>query len=201
MSEPQGPRKTSPMMMLAAAAGVFAAPVIAIVLIVHLVMSIQGEHIDKDDPRMANAAVLERIKPYGEVKAVDPNAPRVEKTGEAVYTETCAACHGSGALGAPKYGNKGDWGKRIAQGYDTLIKHATEGLRQMPPRGGNPDLSDVEIARTVAYMANAAGANFKPKEPAPTAAKPAATAAAGASATAGAAPAAASGTATTETKK
>lgn len=200
MSEPQGPGKTSPMMMLAAAVGVFAAPVIAIILIVQLVMSIQNGHINKDDPRMANAAVVERIKPYGEVKAVDPNAPRVEKTGEAVYTETCAACHGSGALGAPKFGNKADWGKRIAQGYDTLIKHATEGLRQMPPRGGNPDLSDVEIARTVAYMANSAGANFKPKEPAPTAAAPG-TAAAPAATGSATAPAAASGTATTESKK
>lgn len=173
MSEQQGTSKTSPMMILAAAVGVFAAPVIAIVLIVQLVLSIQAGHVDKDDPRMADAAVLERIKPVGEVKAIDPNAPRVEKTGEAVYTEVCSACHASGALGAPKYGNKADWGKRIAQGYDTLIKHATEGLRSMPPRGGNPDLSDTELARAVAYMTNAAGANFKPKEPAaaPVAAK------------------------------
>ena len=192
MSEPQGHSKTSPMMILAAAAGVFAAPVIAIVLIVQLVMSIQGEHLNKNDPRMAEAAVQDRIKPYGDVKAIDPNAPRVDKTGEAVYNETCMACHGSGALGAPKYGNKGDWGKRIAQGYDTLIKHATEGLRQMPARGGNPDLSDVEIARTVAYMANSAGANFKPKEPPPAAAKVPAVAGA---------PAAASATAPTDTKK
>jgi cytochrome c5 len=174
MSEQQGTSKTSPMMILAAAVGVFAAPVIAIVLIVHLVLSIQAGHVDKDDPRMADAAVLERIKPYGEVKAIDPNAPRVEKTGEAVYTEVCASCHASGALGAPKYGNKGDWGKRIGQGYDTLFKHASEGLRSMPPRGGNPDLSDIELGRTVAYMANAAGASFKPKEvaAAPVVAKP-----------------------------
>ena len=177
MSEQQGTSKTSPMMILAAVVGVFAAPVIAIVLIVQLVLSIQAGHVDKDDSRMADAAVQARIKPFGEVKAIDPNAPRVEKTGEAVYTEVCSACHASGALGAPKYGNKGDWGKRIAQGYDTLIKHATEGLRSMPPRGGNPDLSDTELARAVAYMADAAGAHFTPKEPpvsaAPAPAKPA----------------------------
>lgn len=164
MSE-QGSSKTSPMMFLAAAVGVFAAPVLAIVLIVQLVLSIQAGHVDKDDPRMADAAVQARIKPFGEVKAIDPSAPRVEKTGEAVYTEVCSACHASGALGAPKYGNKADWSKRIAQGYDTLIKHATEGLRSMPPRGGNPDLSDIELARAVAYMADAAGAHFTPKEP------------------------------------
>ncbi len=177
MSE-QGSSKTSPMMFLAAAVGVFAAPVLAIVLIVQLVLSIQAGHVDKDDPRMADAAVQARIKPFGEVKAIDLNAPRVEKTGEAVYTEVCSACHASGALGAPKYSNKADWSKRIAQGYDTLIKHATEGLRSMPPRGGNPDLSDIELARAVAYMADAAGAHFTPKEPpapaTPAPAKPAA---------------------------
>ena len=86
MSEQQGSSKTAPMMILAAAVGVFAAPVIAIILIVQLVLSIQAGHVNKDDPRMADAAVKERIKSFGEVKAIDPNAPRVEKTGDAVYT-------------------------------------------------------------------------------------------------------------------
>ena len=163
MSEQTGSSKTSPIMILAAAVGVFAAPVIAIILIVQLVLSIQAGHVDKDDPRMADAVVKERIKPFGEVKAIDPNAPRVEKTGEAVYTESCASCHGSGALGAPKFGNKGDWAKRNGQGFDTLVKNATNGIRAMPPRGGNPDLSDIEMSRVVAYMANSGGASFKPK--------------------------------------
>ena len=168
MNEQQGSSKTSPMMILAAAVGVFAAPVIAIILIVQLVLSIQAGHVDKDDPRMADAAVKERIKSFAEVKAIDPNAPRVEKTGEVVYTEVCASCHTSGALGAPKLGVKADWAKRNAQGFDTLVKNAVNGIRAMPPRGGNPDLSDIEMARVVAHMANAAGASFKPKEtPAP----------------------------------
>jgi len=165
MSEQKGQGATSPVMYLAAAVGVFAVPVLAIVMIVQLVLSFQAGHVDKDDPRMADAAVQERIKPYGEVKAIDPSAPRVEKTGEAVYTEVCASCHNTGALSAPKFGVKGDWSPRNAQGFDTLVKHATDGLRAMPARGGNPDLSDIEMARTVAYMANAGGANFKPKEP------------------------------------
>ena len=163
MSEQQGSSKTSPIMILAAAVGVFAAPVIAIILIVQLVLSIQAGQVDKDDPRMAEAAVKERIKSFGEVKAIDPSAPRVEKTGELVYTEVCSSCHGSGALGAPKMGNKGDWGKRNAQGFDTLTKNAIIGIRTMPPRGGNPDLSDIEMSRAVAHMANAGGASFKPK--------------------------------------
>ena len=167
MSEQKDKCATSPIMMLAAALGVFAAPVIAIVMIVQVVLSIQAGHVDKNDPRMSDAAVKERIKPYGEVRAIDPSAPRVEKTGEVVYTEVCASCHGSGLLNAPKLSNAGDWSKRNAQGFDTLVKNATNGIRAMPARGGNPDLSEIEMARVVAYMANSGGANFKPQEPVP----------------------------------
>lgn len=166
MSEQKEQCATSPVMILVAAIGVFAVPVIAIVMIVQLVLSFQAGHVDKGDPRMAEAAVKERIKPYGEVKAIDPSAPRIEKTGEVVYTEVCSSCHATGALNAPKFGNKGDWSKRTAQGFETLVKNAINGVRAMPARGGNPELSDIEMARAVAYMANAGGANFKPKEPA-----------------------------------
>lgn len=156
--------KTTARQVIVALIGGFAAPVIAIVLIVQLVLAIQAGHIDKDSPEMADAAVRQRIKPVAEVKSVDPNAPRVERTGEQVYQAVCTSCHQAGALGAPKFGNKADWAPRIAQGYDTLLQHAIEGIRSMPPRGGDPDISDIEMARVVAYMANAAGANFKPKE-------------------------------------
>jgi len=156
--------KTTARQVIIALLGGFAAPVIAIILIVQLVLSIQHGQIDKDSPAMADEAVKARLKPFAEVKSVDPNAPRVERSGEAVYQAVCTSCHQAGALGAPRQGNKGDWGPRIAQGYETLIKHATEGIRQMPPRGGDPEISDIEMARVVAYMANAAGANFKPKE-------------------------------------
>lgn len=163
MSEEKGKCATSPAMILAAAAGVFAVPVLAIVMIVQLVLAFQAGHVDANDPRMAAAAVQERIKPYGEVKAIDPSAPRVEKTGDVVYTEVCAACHGTGALNAPKFGDKAAWGKRNAQGFDTLVKNAINGIRAMPARGGNPELSDIEMSRAVAHMANAGGASFKPK--------------------------------------
>ena len=163
MSEQKGQCATSPVMVLIAVVGVFAVPVITIVMIVQLVLAFQAGHVDKNDPRMADAAVQERIKPYGEVKAIDPSAPRVEKTGEVVYTEVCASCHGTGALNAPKLGDKGAWGKRNTQGFDTLVKNAINGIRTMPARGGNPELSDIEMARAVAHLANSGGANFKPK--------------------------------------
>ena len=164
-------------------AGLFA-PLLAIILIVLLVLSIQDKHKPDTTSEAAQKATLERIKPFSTLVALDANAPKVEKSGQEVFEAVCTTCHTPGALGAPKFGNKGDWGPRIAQGYETLIKHALEGIRQMPPRGGDGDLSDTEVARAVAYMADAAGAKFK----APEAAAPAAPAAAGATGAAGAAP-------------
>jgi cytochrome c5 len=92
---------------------------------------------------------------------VDASAPRALKAGAEVYNAACVACHGSGAAGAPKFGDTGAWGARIKQGYDTLVSHAIKGIRAMPAKGGNLDLDDVEVARAVIHMANAAGASFK----------------------------------------
>ena len=140
------------------------APLLAIFLIVQLVLGIQADQKSDTSSEVAQKAVLERIKPFAELAALDASAPVVEKSGQEVYEAACVACHGSGALGAPRFENKGDWSARIGQGYDTLIKNAIEGIRQMPPRGGNADLTDAEVARAVAYMANAAGASFEAPE-------------------------------------
>jgi len=151
------------------------APLLAIFLVVQLVLGIQDEQKPDTTSEAAQKAIAERIKPVARLEAIDANAPKVEKSGQEVYDAICASCHAAGALGAPKFDNKGDWGSRIGQGYDTLVKHAIEGIRQMPPRGGGSDLSDVEVARAVAYMANSAGANFTaPEAAAPAAAAPAA---------------------------
>lgn len=80
--------------------------------------------------------------------------------GEEVYRKTCVMCHGSGAAGAPKIGDKADWGPRVAQGKATLYEHATKGFTgskgAMPPKGGNPALSDDDIKAGVDYMVSKA---------------------------------------------
>ncbi len=114
----------------------------------------------------AEAKVVERIKPLALVEVSKETGPHVDKSGEEVVKAGCSACHAAGAMGSPKIGDKGAWGPRIAQGYETLIKHASEGIRAMPARGGNPDLSDAEIAGAVAFMANQAGAKFVAPKPA-----------------------------------
>lgn len=67
-------------------------------------------------------------------------------------------CHAAGVAGAPKPGDKADWGPRIAQGKDVLYKHALEGFNgakgSMPARGGAPSLSDDDIKAAVDFMAD-----------------------------------------------
>ena len=76
--------------------------------------------------------------------------------GKSVFGKTCAMCHASGTAGAPKPGDKADWGPRIAQGNDVLFKHALEGFTgakgQMPARGANAALTDDEVKAAVAFM-------------------------------------------------
>jgi cytochrome c5 len=76
--------------------------------------------------------------------------------GETVYNQACVACHGAGIAGAPKLGDKAAWGPRIAQGADTLHKHAIEGFQGkaglMPPKGGRTDLSDQSVINAVDYI-------------------------------------------------
>jgi cytochrome c5 len=165
--------KTTPKDFLYATLGGLFAPGLAIFLIVMLFIGIQGRMGQPDAAPMSDKAVRERIQPFGKSLAVDPNAPRVERTGEQVYNEVCSGCHASGALGSPKYKEKADWSKRLSNGYDVLLTHAFKGFNKMPPRGGDPDLSDLEVARGAVYMANAAGGNFEAtlkKEPEPSAA-------------------------------
>ena len=86
-------------------------------------------------------------------------APVAENTvGKSVFGKTCAMCHAAGVAGAPKPGDKADWGPRVAQGKETLYKHALEGFNgskgAMPARGGAASLSDDEVKAAVDYMAD-----------------------------------------------
>ncbi|BAK78382.1 cytochrome c, class I NosC [Pseudogulbenkiania sp. NH8B] len=80
--------------------------------------------------------------------------------GEKVFKSVCSMCHQTGAAGAPMVGSKEDWAPRIAQGKDTLYKHALEGFTgqkgAMPAHGGNPSLSDAEVKSAVDYMVSKA---------------------------------------------
>lgn len=139
--------------------------------------------------------VLERIKPVGTVALAEASAAPGSMSGQQVFAQVCKTCHETGIAGAPKAGDKGAWGPRIAAGEKTLVQHAIAGYQgksgAMPAKGGNPNLTDDEVHRAVVYLANQAGANWKEPAPAATATASAGNApAAAASASAGNAPAA-----------
>lgn len=163
----------------------FVIPITVIMLLSQFVTSYMGGASDNE------AARHQRIMPVGSVEVADPNAPRVALSGEQVYQQVCKTCHEAGLAGAPKMGDKAAWAPRIAEGTETLFKHAIGGFTgkagAMPAKGGNPDLADDDVERAVVYMANHSGAQFKePAAPAATTAAtaPANTAAAAATATA-----------------
>jgi cytochrome c5 len=79
--------------------------------------------------------------------------PHAEKLlGEQIYTQACAACHASGIAGAPKLGDRAAWAPHIRVGIEHLVEIAIQGKGNMPPRGGQADLSDAEIRAAVDYM-------------------------------------------------
>ncbi len=185
----------TPKQLIAAIVAAILVPIICIILLVQYVTG--DPKVGAGSSGQTPEAIAARIAPVADqgFTLKDVNAPKQLQTGEAVYTATCSACHANGTLGSPKFGDAGAWAPRIAQGYDTLLSHALAGIRQMPAKGGNADLDDVEVARALVYMANQAGAKFKEPEvkaAAPVAATaPAASAAAATPAPAAATPAAA----------
>ena len=84
-----------------------------------------------------------------------PGLP-IPQSAEELYNSACSACHGQGIGGAPRLGDKAAWTPRIAQGADTLHKHAIEGFQGkaglMPPKGGRVDLPDDLVRQGVDYM-------------------------------------------------
>ncbi|WP_404342307.1 c-type cytochrome [Pseudoalteromonas mariniglutinosa] len=107
------------------------------------------------DNSMAEDAIKKRLAPIGAVylegdKATVAEQPTGPRSGEQVYQASCFACHGTGALGAPKSAE--DWAPRLAKGADTLLKHALDGFNAMPPRGTCMDCSDEEISAAIDFM-------------------------------------------------
>jgi len=160
----------TPQQLIVVVLASFLVPIFGIVLLVQLVTSTPGA----DPNAMTPESVAARIQPVGrlELGAAGGGGAAGGRSGEEIVKSACAACHQAGIANAPKIGDKAAWAPRIKEGFDQLVKDAIKGKGAMPPKGGNPSLTDEEVARAVAFMANQAGAKFK--EPA---AKPAAVAA------------------------
>ena len=138
------------------------------------------DHAPKETDPNQSAAVADRIAPAGAVyagntgrAAMQAAADAAAKTaasqvayggttdGKTIFNNLCTSCHTAGVAGAPKVGNKAMWAPRIAEGLDTLIKHATDGYHGpdgnfMPPKGGNPALTDAQVKAAVTWIVDQA---------------------------------------------
>lgn len=92
----------------------------------------------------------------GNAAGAGNNATSKTAAGKTIYESQCAGCHDSGVGGAPKIGNMAEWENRSARGLPDMIKNVINGMDgrkgSMPPKGGNPDLTDEEISSAVSYM-------------------------------------------------
>jgi cytochrome c5 len=107
----------------------------------------------------------DRLKPIGKVAAgkapAGQAAPKAaagggqqaaKAGGQQIYSQACSQCHDTGTMGAPKITAKSAWQSRLAQGKQTLYQHAISGFGAMPPKGGDPSLSDVHVKAAVDYI-------------------------------------------------
>lgn len=158
----EGPIKT-PKQLAAAVVASFLVPIVIIILLANYVSF--GTKPAAGTDALGQQAVAQRLLPVGTIEIRDMNAPRVLRAGLDVYNAACAACHNSGAAGAPKLGDAAGWAPRIATGYEALLNSALKGKGAMAAQGGG-EYSDLEIARAVVHMVNESGGRLpEPKVP------------------------------------
>jgi cytochrome c5 len=101
----------------------------------------------------AGAKFKEPAAPKGAAKSqVQAAAPAGKADGKAVYDKVCFACHAQSVAGSPKLADKAAWAPRIQQGRDALVQSVVKGKGAMPPKAGNPALTEAEIRAAVDFM-------------------------------------------------
>jgi cytochrome c5 len=143
-----------------------AALVVLTIVLALVGISMQNQLVANVQGEADRSSIQELIQPVAEVNT-DPNAiveaPIVAMAaafdgsldGEMIYNNVCMACHTTGAGGAPKL-VAAEWEARIAQGEETMLKHAIEGYTgengMMPAKGGRADLTDEQVKVTIDFI-------------------------------------------------
>ena len=153
-------------------------------MVLTVVLVLSALTINNSEPKETNpnhpATVAARIAPTGAVYDGDTGRAAMQAAADAaakaaasqvayggttdgkeIYDHLCTSCHTGGIAGAPKLGDKAKWAPRLAEGIDTLVKHAIEGYHGpdgnfMPPKGGNPALTDEQVTAAVHWIADQA---------------------------------------------
>jgi len=123
-----------------------------------------------DRPDTHNTECMENCKDPASVKIIsEPSLEtlQVDETGavavavattkgEKVYQQACQMCHEAGVAGSPMTGDAAAWADRIAQGRDKLVENAINGIGVMPPKGGQSQLSNEDVAASVDFLIQSA---------------------------------------------
>jgi cytochrome c5 len=151
---------------------------IVIIIIANVVTSGSGEKVAS---KVEQDAINERLAPVASVNVAGASAtdaaaaaPAAPKSGKDIVAAACNACHGTGAAGAPKIGDKAAWQARFDAGMDSLMSNAINGKGAMPARGGNPSLTDDDIQAAIVSMLQDTGFEVASADAAPAAEAPAA---------------------------
>lgn len=70
------------------------------------------------------------------------------------YERSCQTCHAVQGSTAPLTAFAPDWAPRLQQGMATLLAHAREGYKAMPPKGFCNDCSDAELSALIRFMSS-----------------------------------------------
>ena len=125
-------------------------------LLTAVALSACGQKTEPAAPPAAITPAPVAAAPAAIAAPVPAATPAQLAIGEKVYGATCAACHATSVMGAPKLGDKTAWGPRIGKGVGALHTSAMDGLKLMPARGGNPALKDDELKAAVDFMVSKA---------------------------------------------
>ena len=121
----------------------------AVILTTCFSYALAASHLDED---FSERAIGERLAPVGRIVLAEVKVVRAgPRTGPELYEEVCSGCHATGLLGSPVF-QSADWTPRKAQGFNTLLDHATQGFNQMPAMGGCSDCTAKEIGFAIKYM-------------------------------------------------
>lgn len=140
--------------------------VVIVLAVLFLLVKLAGSGYYSDVSDDTSSATETRIMPSGRLVEGDGTEPG-QRTGKQVFDKVCVQCHAADSTiaFAPKVTHNDQWAARIAQGLNVLVEHAVKGFSGadggvMPAKGGDQTLTDEEVARAVAYMANQSGAHF-----------------------------------------
>jgi cytochrome c5 len=95
---------------------------------------------------------MKRLMMASTILALGFAASTVQAEPPAKYNMYCIACHGTGAAGAPKAGDKAAWEPRLSVGIDALVASAKKGKNAMPPMGLCNDCTDAEMKQIIEFM-------------------------------------------------